>query len=155
MIDVDPTIPTANCFDAPDFSAYCQLAIKRDTSITSLLEVTNKNLIMVFACALSEIIAVSKTIIRSIVMTDPVSSTFCTFPLLHRRVLHLFGTPLNLMATLAAASVICTLLAIGNIEANPGPFPCKICPIVPETIASSIRHQHYHSMDKISNITVH
>ncbi|KAK3928343.1 Nicotianamine synthase 9 [Frankliniella fusca] len=52
------------------------------------------------------------------------------------------------MATLAAASVICTLLAIGNIEANPGPFPCKICPIVPETIASSIRHQHYHSMDK-------
>ncbi|KAJ1519041.1 hypothetical protein ONE63_011284 [Megalurothrips usitatus] len=37
------------------------------------------------------------------------------------------------------------LLIIGGVELNPGPFPCKVCPVVPQTIASSIRHQLLHS----------
>ena len=35
------------------------------------------------------------------------------------------------------------------MELNPGPFPCKLCRMVPETIASSIYHQHNrHAMNK-------
>jgi len=40
------------------------------------------------------------------------------------------------------------LLFIAGIELNPGPFPCKSCAAVPETISSSIRHQHLHSVSR-------
>ncbi|KAK3926291.1 Zinc finger protein ZFAT [Frankliniella fusca] len=37
---------------------------------------------------------------------------------------------------------------MGGIEPNPGPFPCKLCSTVPETIASNIRHQQIHATGK-------
>ncbi|KAK3916835.1 Transcriptional repressor CTCF [Frankliniella fusca] len=48
------------------------------------------------------------------------------------------------------ASILTILLLIGNIEPNPGPFPCKLpwCTIVPTTISSNVRHQQFHAMDK-------
>ncbi|XP_034238641.1 uncharacterized protein LOC117643699 [Thrips palmi] len=40
------------------------------------------------------------------------------------------------------------LLYIAGIELNPGPFPCKSCAAVPETISCNIRHQHLHSVSR-------
>lgn len=57
----------------------------------------------------------------------------------------------SVAATVSILAVIVTiLLVIGNIEPNPGPFPCKLqwCQVVPETIASNVRHQHFHAKDK-------
>ncbi|KAK3921794.1 Zinc finger protein 691, partial [Frankliniella fusca] len=55
------------------------------------------------------------------------------------------SSPKNLLAALLAAVVISSLLAIGNVEVNPGPFPCEYCSAVPETISSSLNHQQFHS----------
>lgn len=46
------------------------------------------------------------------------------------------------------SAVLVILLIIGGVELNPGPFPCKLCSAVPETIASSIRHQRIHSLSR-------
>lgn len=51
----------------------------------------------------------------------------------------------QLLMILKIGAVIALLLLIGGIELNPGPFPCKICSVVPETIASNIRHQNFHA----------
>jgi len=55
---------------------------------------------------------------------------------------------LSLLMTLVDEEVITTLLVIGGVERNPGPFPCNLCRVVPETIASSIRHQHSHAKNR-------
>ncbi|KAK3909674.1 Nucleolar complex protein 3-like protein [Frankliniella fusca] len=44
-----------------------------------------------------------------------------------------------------AAAVTIAVLLIGNIEPNHGPFPCKMCSVVPKTITRSMRHQHLHA----------
>ncbi|KAK3933120.1 Transcriptional regulator STP3 [Frankliniella fusca] len=49
------------------------------------------------------------------------------------------------LSALLTPFVIYLLLVIGNVELNPGPFPCKFCAAVPDTIASSLSHQQFHS----------
>jgi len=58
-----------------------------------------------------------------------------------------------LMLTLAVG-IIGMILVIGGIELNPGPYPCRLCSTVPETIASSIRHQREHAV-KTKDFTYH
>lgn len=58
------------------------------------------------------------------------------------------GDGSTLFDCLFAAAVICYLLVIGGVEINPGPYPCKLCPTVPETITSSIRHQQMHILSR-------
>jgi len=59
----------------------------------------------------------------------------------------------TLLFALLSALVISMLLVIGNVEMNPGPFACKLCSAVPETISSSLLHQQYHS--KCKNFSFH
>lgn len=58
------------------------------------------------------------------------------------------GNALNLLDLLLALGVVAYILVIGCVELNPGPFPCTLCRVVPETIASSIYHQHFHARNK-------
>jgi len=52
---------------------------------------------------------------------------------------------LNLLMTQLAVGIITILLFIGGVNPNPGPYPCQLCSVVPETISSSLRHQYNHA----------
>ncbi|KAK3915676.1 Alpha-aminoadipic semialdehyde synthase, mitochondrial [Frankliniella fusca] len=51
----------------------------------------------------------------------------------------------TLLLLVVAAAVTISMLLIGGIEPNPGPYPCNLCSVIPETVASSMRHQHMHA----------
>ncbi|KAK3917598.1 Zinc finger protein 124 [Frankliniella fusca] len=62
--------------------------------------------------------------------------------------LHQHDSRKNIYCMALSVLTICLLLLRANIEPNPGPFPCRLCSVVPETIASSIRHQRFHARNR-------
>ncbi|KAK3913055.1 Telomere zinc finger-associated protein [Frankliniella fusca] len=118
---------------------------------STLLSVLLGNVVMIMALLLvvSKINHVDPTLVTPdfLYCKQTIFRSVFILLLLKRVLCHYDISTWNLMATLAAASVISSLLTIGNIETNPGPYPCQLCSMVPETIASSVRHQHSHSMN--------
>ncbi|KAK3929475.1 Zinc finger protein SNAI3 [Frankliniella fusca] len=53
-----------------------------------------------------------------------------------------------LLLVVFAAAISFILLFRGGVELNPGPYPCRLCSVVPETITSNVRHQLFHSRNR-------